>query len=257
MPREIIGKQCPAMRLHWCDTQRLRLMIRRKLILFDIDGTLLTTNGRGREAFRKAIEDTFGCPFDDSQVSFSGKTDQQILGEVLQIMGVRGAPGDPSWMRALDLYRSFMLAKLTAREVVVLPGVRDLLRRLNKRPDVQLGLLTGNLEDMAYHKLRLASLDSHFPFGAFGSDHADRYELPAIAVARAADRAGYKYEGEDVVIVGDTEHDIGCARAASALAVAVCTGRASRSELECFQPHVLLDDLSDTNRFLRAVVDRL
>lgn len=228
----------------------------RKLILFDIDGTLLTTNGRGRAAFRTAIEDTFDRPFDDSQVSFSGKTDQQILGEILQAMGISGAPGDRAWTQALDLYRSFMRARLTAREVVVLPGVRELLKRLGEIPHIQLGLLTGNLEDMAYHKLRLASLDAHFPFGAFGSDHADRYQLPAIAVARAADHVGYDYEGEQVVIVGDTEHDIGCAKAASALAVAVCTGRASRAELECFSPHVIMDDLSETDRFLRVVVDR-
>ncbi len=228
----------------------------RKLILFDIDGTLLTTNGRGRAAFRTAIEDTFDRPFDDSQVSFSGKTDQQILGEILQAMGISGVPGDRAWTQALDLYRSFMRARLTAREVVVLPGVRELLKRLGEIPHIQLGLLTGNLEDMAYHKLRLASLDAHFPFGAFGSDHADRYQLPAIAVARAADHVGYDYEGEQVVIVGDTEHDIGCAKAASALAVAVCTGRASRAELECFSPHVIMDDLSETDRFLRVVVDR-
>ncbi|MBT8401692.1 MAG: HAD hydrolase-like protein [Rhodothermia bacterium] len=228
----------------------------RKLILFDIDGTLLTTNGRGREAFRAAIEDTFDRPFDDSQVSFAGKTDQQILGEILQTMGINGAPGGRTWTRALDLYRSLMLARLTSEEVVVLPGVRELLRRLSEIRHVQLGLLTGNLEDMAYHKLRLASLDAHFPFGAFGSDHADRYQLPAIAVARAANHVGYGYEGEEVVIVGDTEHDIGCAKASSALAVAVCTGRTSRPELEHFRPHVLLDDLSETDRFLRVIVNR-
>lgn len=236
---------------------RLRIiMASRKLILFDIDGTLLTTNGRGRDAFRSAIEDTFDRPFDDSQVSFSGKTDQQILSEILRTMGIAGVPGDPSWTKALDLYRSFMRERLTTREVVVLPGVHALLTRLGEIQHIQLGLLTGNLEDMAYHKLRLASLDAHFPFGAFGSDHADRYELPAIAVARAADHVGYGYEGEEVVIVGDTEHDIGCAKAASALAVAVCTGHASREDLVQFGPHVIMDDLSETDAFLRAVVDR-
>lgn len=237
-------------------SQSWRCMPSRKLILFDIDGTLLTTNGRGRDAFRTAIERIFNRPFDDSQISFSGKTDQQILGEILDAMGITGVPGDAAWTKALNLYRSFMRARLTAREVVVLPGVHALLQRLGEMPDIQLGLLTGNLEDMAYHKLRLASLDAYFPFGAFGSDHADRYELPAIAVSRAADHVGYGYEGEAVVIVGDTEHDIGCAKAASAFSVAVCTGRASRKELEHFRPHVIMDDLSETDQFLRAVVDR-
>ena len=107
---------------------------------------------------------------------------------------------------------------------------------------------------MAYLKLRLAALDRHFPFGAFGSDSADRYELPAIAMARAAEHTQYVFTGDSVVIVGDTEHDIGCAKAASALSVAVCTGRATREELQRFEPHILLDDLSDPASFLARVI---
>ena len=96
----------------------------RKLVLFDIDGTLLTTNGRGRDAFCRAIEATFDRTFDNSLVSFAGKTDQQILSEILLAMGIPSTPGDSNWLRALSFYRSYMTVNLTADSVQVLPGVR-------------------------------------------------------------------------------------------------------------------------------------
>jgi phosphoglycolate phosphatase-like HAD superfamily hydrolase len=218
----------------------------KRLLLFDIDGTLLTTNGRGRDAFRRSIEHVFGHSFDPGRISFAGKTDQQILTEILAQMGLDGMNDDVLYGRALDLYRDTMLSILDESWVHVLPGIVDLLPRLADHPDVQLGLLTGNLRETAYLKLQLGALDGFFPFGAFGSDHRDRYQLPSIAIGRAYDFTGYRYGGREVVIIGDTEHDIGCGRTASALSVAVCTGRYDRKELEPFEPDFLLDDLTDT-----------
>jgi phosphoglycolate phosphatase-like HAD superfamily hydrolase len=131
--------------------------------------------------------------------------------------------------------------------VQLLPGIETLLPRLAENSAVQLGLLTGNLRETAYLKLRLGGIDKYFPFGAFGSDHADRYQLPSIALSRAYEFTGYRYDGSQVVIIGDTEHDIGCGRGISALSVAVCTGRYGREELSAFDPDFLLDDLKDTD----------
>jgi phosphoglycolate phosphatase-like HAD superfamily hydrolase len=218
----------------------------KRLLLFDIDGTLLTTDGRGRDAFRRSIEHVFGHPFDPGRISFAGKTDQQILTEILAQMGLNGMQDGARYARALDLYRDTMLSILDESWVQVLPGIVDLLPRLAELPNVQLGLLTGNLRETAYLKLRLGGIHEYFPFGAFGSDHPDRYQLPPIAIDRAHDFTGYRYGGREVVIIGDTEHDIGCGRTSSALSVAVCTGRYGREELEPFGPDFLLDDLTDT-----------
>ncbi len=189
----------------------------------------------------------FGRPFDPDRISFAGKTDQQILNEILQQMGLDGAHDPDLYGRALELYRDTMVSILDESWVDVLPGIDGLLPRLAANSDIQLGLLTGNLRDTAYLKLRLGGIDQYFPFGAFGSDHADRYHLPPIAIGRAYDFTGYRYDGKEVVIIGDTEHDIGCSRSVRALAVAVCTGRYGRDELAEFGPDYLLDDLSDTD----------
>lgn len=225
----------------------------KRLLLFDIDGTLLTTSGRGRDAFKRSIEETFGHPFDPDRISFDGKTDQQILAEILHQMGLYENHDPGLFGRALDLYSSTMSSILDESWVEVLPGIVTLLERLARLRHVQLGLLTGNLRDTAYLKLRLAGIDRFFPFGAFGSDDPDRYRLPKIALRRAYDLTGYRYTGKEVVIIGDTEHDIGCGREIRALSVAVCTGRYRRGDLERFAPDVLLDDLSDTDDFLRIV----
>lgn len=140
--------------------------------------------------------------------------------------------------------------------VEVLPGVPDLIAGLHERDDVQLGLLTGNLEPLAYRKLDAAGLAGYFPFGAFGSDHADRYQLPPIAVERAQAFTGRRFEGSDVVIIGDTEHDIGCGRDIGAFSVAVCTGRFDRACLSAFGADILFDRLDDYDAFVHAVIAR-
>lgn len=227
----------------------------KRLLLFDIDGTLLTTNGRGRDAFRQSIEEVFRRPFNPDLISFAGKTDQQILSEILHQMGL-DRDGDPTaFERALDLYSSTMASILDESWVDVLPGVRSLLGRLAAEPGVQLALLTGNLRETAYLKLRLGGIESHFPFGAFGSDDPNRYRLPPIAVDRAFEHTGYRYSGREVVIIGDTEHDIGCGREIRAISVAVCTGRFDREELARHRPDVLLDNLADTDGFLGMLAD--
>lgn len=222
------------------------------LLLFDIDGTLLLTHNAGREALEEALQAVLGRPCPTDGVAFSGKTDPQIVGEVLALHGLPAADGLRE--AVLDAYMARLRPKLTPDRVEILPGVTRLLPALAARADVCLGLLTGNMAPMAYAKLAVGGLADYFPFGAFGSDDADRYALPPIALARARAHHGQTFRGHDVVLIGDTEHDLRCGRALGARAVGVCTGRYGRADLLPHAPDLLLDDLADTDRFIAEVL---
>ena len=226
-----------------------------KLLLFDIDGTLLHANGSGRHAVENALADVCGHPVSTEGIHFSGKTDPQIIVEILQANGLNSDRVDALLTDALDAYERVASTALDPNDIDLLPGADALLRTLAGRTDVQLALLTGNIERMAYHKLGAVELDHHFPFGAFGSDHADRYQLPTVALQRAHDHTGHPFRGEDTIIIGDTQHDIRCGRGVGARAVGVCTGRYTRDDLAPHNPDVLLDDLTDAHHFLQSVLD--
>lgn len=225
-----------------------------KLLLFDIDGTLLLTHGVGRRSVEAALEQVLGRPMSTEGVSFSGKTDPQIFAEVLARHGLAPADLGGRFDEVLAAYTGLMRSAIETKGVEVLRGVPELLRSLAPRPDLQLALLTGNLEPIAYWKLEAAGLAHHFPFGAFGSDSPDRNALPGIALARARTHTGRHFEGRDVVVIGDTERDIACGRVVGAFAVAVCTGHFTRDDLAPHEPDVLLDDLSDASAFLSHVL---
>ncbi len=223
-----------------------------KLLLFDIDGTLVHVRGVGREAVEGALARVCGRPVATDGVVFSGKTDPQIMREVLAASGCAASPALVA--DALAAYVEAASAALRPAHVERLPGVAALVEALAARADVQLGLLTGNVEAMAYRKLEAAGLARYFPFGAFGSDHADRACLPPVAVRRARTHTGRTFAGADVVIIGDTEHDIRCGRGIGAASVAVCTGRYARADLAPHAPDLLVDDLTDADAFVRRVV---
>ena len=224
-----------------------------KLLLFDIDGTLLHTDGVGRAAVEHALAEVCGAPVSTDGVRFSGKTDPQIMRQILEASEVPDA--EALLPRVLEAYAAAVEEALRPKHVTVLPGVKKLLDELAGVPNAQLALLTGNLERTAALKLRAAGLEDYFPFGAFGSDHGDREQLPAVAVQRAEARTGRVFEGRDVVIIGDTEHDIRCGRSLGVFSVAVCTGRYARADLACHTPDLLLDDLSDGAAFRRRVLN--
>lgn len=223
-----------------------------KLLLFDIDGTLLTTNGLGREAVEAALLATQGRPISARRVSFSGKTDPQIFREILRAE-VEDVALDAAVTAALAAYQDEMHRRIGAAEVVMLPGVRPLLDRL-ATAEATLGLLTGNLRPMAYLKLGRLGLDGFFPFGAFGCDDEDRNGLPEVAVARAEAHTGRRYAGREVVVIGDTPRDVACGRAAGAFTVAVATGRYGRDDLAAHRPDLLLDTLEEAERLLEVVL---
>ncbi|MEM1126259.1 MAG: HAD hydrolase-like protein [Bacteroidota bacterium] len=223
-----------------------------KLLLFDIDGTLLLTHGLGRRTIAGVLEDLTGRTATMEGIPFSGRTDLAILSDVLRINGI---PPTPEQIETLiTSYEIAMTQALLRASLTRLPGTAVLLQTLAARPDVCLGLLTGNVEAMAYRKLEAVGLASFFAFGAFGGDHPERPMLPPIAMDRAAAHTGHRFAGPDVVIIGDTEHDIHCGRGVGARSVAVCTGGYTEQDLAAHEPDVLLPDLADTEAFLEAVL---
>ena len=225
-----------------------------KLLLFDIDGTILKTH-IGRRTIDHTLSRLCGRPISSEQVSFSGKTDPQIMREILLKNGFSASEMAALVPEVLAGYAEAAREAIAPHHIEVLPGVRALIDHLAAQATVQLALLTGNLEETAYLKLEAVGLAPYFPFGAFGSDHADRAELPPIAVERAYAHTGRSYTGKDVVIIGDSENDVLCGRGIGVFAVAVATGRVSRDALAAQNPDLLLDDLCDHDHFMRKVVN--
>jgi phosphoglycolate phosphatase-like HAD superfamily hydrolase len=226
-----------------------------RLVLFDIDGTLLSAGGVTARTFEGALQDVFGTVGDAARYDYSGKTDPQIVRELMQGAGFSDSEIEERRPLALSRYRERLAASIRPDHVQAKPGVSALLDALERRSSVTLGLLTGNLEPTA--RLKLVPLDANrfFPFGAFGSDDEDRYRLPAIALERARAAVGIPFEGPDVVIVGDSVHDVLCGRELGVRAVAVATGKTSPERLVEVGPSALLADFSDTGAAVSAILD--
>ncbi len=225
-----------------------------KLLLFDIDGTILMTHRLGRRVMEGSLSAFFGRPIKTEGVAFAGRTDGQIVSDALRSSGISESEIAHKLPGALEAFSEAMAEVITKDNVTLLPGMQPLIDGLSAHPHIVLGLVTGNLERTAYLKLDAVGMAGHFPFGAFGSDAFDRNELPAIAVRRAREATGRQFTGSDVIIIGDTEHDVHCSRTIGALCVAVCTGHYSRQELSKHEPDVIFDDLTDYERFLEAVM---
>ena len=227
-----------------------------RVVLFDIDGTILLTDGAGRRAVHRALEDVFGTAMPEGH-EFDGKTDPQIVRELMQLAGAAHGDIDDRLPRALDRYVELLHTELDALEEreYVLPGIRPLLDVLEARDDVLLGLLTGNVRPGAVAKLTAVGIDpSRFRVGAYGSDHANRPELPAIARLRAEALLGHQIAGRDVVVIGDTPADMGCGRAIGARAIGVATGRYSVEDLRSCGAAAVFEDLSDTGAVVDAIM---
>ena len=227
------------------------------VVLFDVDGTLLTTGGAARQSFARALTEAAGRPVDPEGYSFSGKTDPQIARDILMTHGLSGAELAACIPEAIRLYlRYFAEAAPLSEGARLMPGVRELLEALTARPEARTGLLTGNVEPGARIKLDRFGLTGYFDFAisCFGSDDIDRYRLPALALERARRILGASIAGRQIVLVGDSEHDVLCGRSIGARAVAVGTGWTSAATLRSLRPDAFLEDLSDTPRAIDAIL---
>lgn len=216
-----------------------------KLLLFDIDGTLIQSKGASREAKALAMKEVFGTAATVRTHNFGGKTDWQILREVLSPMGISSDKIAQKMEQYEQVFARRMAEEIIKFDVVALPGVIDLLKTLNKRSDVVVGLVTGNTSQTSPIKLRAAGIDpALFVVGAYGSEADDRNELPRLALKRAIELTKQEIKSEDIVIIGDTVKDVEAARAVGGLAVTVFTGYEERSALIASQPDYMLDDLT-------------
>jgi phosphoglycolate phosphatase-like HAD superfamily hydrolase len=217
----------------------------RRLILFDIDGTLVW-GGPAKKAFVQAMDETFGTRGDASKVLFAGKTDPQIAREMLAGAGVAGAAVDRGLPDLWRRYLEHLEEALRHDPMTLLPGVAELLAELALLEDVALGLVTGNIAGGAKLKLDSAGIWGHFEVGSYGSDHEERDELPAIALGRAGAHWGRTIASEQAIIVGDTPRDVACGRAGGMRTLAVATGLFSAAELEATGADHVLADFSAT-----------
>jgi phosphoglycolate phosphatase-like HAD superfamily hydrolase len=230
-----------------------------RLILFDIDGTLLWTDGAGRRAIHRALLDEMGTAGPIEGYRFDGKTDPQIVRELLTFAGHPDAGDERRVATVCERYVALLESELgrPARATRLMPGVRELLSALEPleaQGKALVGLLTGNLARGAALKLRSAGLaPERFAVGAYGSDSARRADLPAVAARRAARRTGRPFPGSDVVIVGDTPDDVACGAAIGARAVAVATGWFDVAALAAAGAAAVFADLADTAAVLDAL----
>jgi phosphoglycolate phosphatase len=224
------------------------------LVLFDIDGTLVLTGGAGMRAMNRACEDLVGHGNALDGIQLAGRTDWIILQDAAARVG-REMHRDllhELRERYVDHLREEILER--GRGVkAVMPGIREALDALSARPDVALGLLTGNFLEGARIKLEHFDLWKYFRCGAYGDDASDRNALVPIAVRRAREAGLADVVSERVIVVGDTPHDIACAQAAGARSVGVATGSYTAEQLRACGADVVFQDLSDTPAFLNAI----
>jgi phosphoglycolate phosphatase-like HAD superfamily hydrolase len=257
-----------------------------RLVLWDIDGTILHGGGLWSRCFMEAFRERF--PQELRKIPFSGKTDRQICRDLMEACGQWREKLRPGESREHDAHIDFVIRGYLdraragvvthAHQIRLLPGVRELIEELGRRAEVTMGLLTGNVREGAWLKLGTVGLRGHFgfkddeadgfggAFGAFGCDHWDRYELPRVAVERARLERGLEFSGKQVVIIGDTIHDVGCGQSIGARAIGVGTGQPEARErvhaayrgepLEPADPRAdhFFEDLSGTQAVLAAIL---
>jgi len=214
-----------------------------KLVLFDIDGTLVHSGGQAKPAFAEAMVEVFGTAGAIDAYDFSGKTDARIVVDLAVGAGVAEAAARAALPRVRELYLERFASRFDPALSRILPGVESLLAALAARSDVVLGLLTGNWEGGARIKLGALGLFGRFPFGSFADDGIDRRELPPVALERAKRYSGRAFRTAETVIVGDSPLDVDCARAHDIPCLAVATGWTSGEALAAAGANWVVPDL--------------
>ena len=224
-----------------------------KVLLFDIDGTLVLTGGAGSRAMTRAFEDIFAVPDAFHETPMPGRTDTWILSDAAAAHGVSFDAETLAAFREVYLAHLYKALDEPSPRKQVMPGVVPLLEALDQRADAYLALLTGNYEEAAHAKLAHFDLWRYFRCGAFGDDAPDRNRLLPRAMARVRASGGPVVAPEDIVVIGDTPLDVACAAASGARSLAVATGGYDVDALRAAGADVVFQDLSDTREVLRAL----
>lgn len=227
-----------------------------KLVLFDIDQTILHSGGAGEKALIEALRDRFGRDEDLTGIEIAGKTDVWIARRLFEAHGIQ--PTEENVENFLNGYLHHLETELGLNDGRLLPGFPEIFPALARLPHVAVGLLTGNLRRGAQIKLGHFGMLEHFSFepgaiGAFADDSHDRNQLGPFAQRRARDLYGGEFAPKDIYIIGDTPHDIACAKAIHANAVGVATGHFNRESLEAAGADYVFEDLSDTGKVIQTL----
>lgn len=227
----------------------------KRLLLFDVDGTLVDVDGAGRAAVRRAMLEVYGTAGPVEEFEFHGRTDPAIVRGLLRAAGKEDGWIDRRMHRLWSTYVAALEEELAARDgrIRTCPGVPELLERLEEDGRFVPALVTGNVREGARRKLEAAGVGAPFRFGAFGSDSERREELPPLALRRAHRRTGREFASDEVWVVGDTTEDIRCAHHSGLRVLAVSTGRPGRRELASEGPDQLVADLSATDRIVELL----
>jgi phosphoglycolate phosphatase-like HAD superfamily hydrolase len=239
-------------------------MTHTRLVLFDIDGTLLSTYRKGwEEPFTSAIEVSFRemnipVKIDASRYRAGGKTDPQIIWELLDGNNVSEEDFNKAMPQIQRRYLRSLRDKVKGPQHVQLkPGIKELLADLETRKELLLGLLTGNFEEGARWKLETHKLNRYFTLGAFGDGTKIRADLPPRAVAEAKRLTGQEFKGKEIVIIGDTPNDVLCGKPLGVRTIAVATSNYTLEQLQAESPDYLFADLTDKTKVLSALLDPL
>ncbi len=214
-----------------------------RLVLFDIDGTLIRTGGAGVKAFGRAFATEFSIPRGTERLKFAGRTDTGLVQEFLQLHQIE--PTVQNFQRFFDSYLFWLDHFLVELDGGLCPQVREFLRAVQILPQPPLcGLLTGNIRLGAEIKLRHFQLWEEFKTGGFADDHIERNQIAAVARDRGSRLLNGKLRGDEILVIGDTPLDIACARAIAARVLTVATGGSTLEELRAHQPDWAVADLS-------------
>lgn len=227
-----------------------------KLILFDIDGTLLDSGGAGTRSLDYAFRELFSLDNAFREINMAGKTDLQIINECLAKHGLE--PDNGTVDGVIASYLKHLSIEINNNGKHLKPGIREALSVLcSMSTRCALGLLTGNIEQGARIKLDPFDLNGYFPSGAFGSDDEDRNKLLPFALRRFEELCGKKIDPRDCVVVGDTPRDVYCAKPYGAACIGVATGHYRAEALISAGADAVFNDLSDTAAFLTAALSPL
>jgi len=226
--------------------------IARKLLLWDIDGTILHTGKAGETALGRAMEKLYGINRGLQGLEIAGRTDKWI---VEQLLGRDGKPnGLEEVAQFLDVYVELLAEELPQRNGGLHPGVLGILEEAHKRAELVQALLTGNIEKGARLKLTRYGVNHFFDFGAFADDSSIRNELGPHAKRRAEEKHGEEFPPEKIFVIGDTPHDVACARAIGAKAIAVATGSFTKRQLKDCGADAVFTDLAHPKAFFDLLI---